>query len=380
MRRMQNPDAIGSEPTKTVYGWLPISILAGSSVLISAWLLWPGTRVFPEESPLLNQEQSIAILEDTNRALQQKADALRAALDGAMCREDGVFVMPDGNTIFGTPAPETFEPLPQEARGKADSLLPPPIAGVIPETEVGKAEPGSLLDVLQKSTVMVIADGSLGSESGTGFFVDAQHIVTNHHVVTQSGPDAQVYVTNRALGGVRRAEIIALDGPMDEVGADFALLKIDSADGHPFPIRSSAVPLTLQNVVASGFPGDVMDMDTEYRALKAGDASAVPTLTVTDGIVNTEQLVPPRMRLVIHSAPISTGNSGGPLTDMCGNVVGVNTFVQTGELRTLNFAQASISVIEFVERAGLAPSKVSENCKPLLSNSYGDRPPSSEEG
>lgn len=359
-------DRVYAEARK-VYGWAPVGVLAVSSIAIAAWLLWPGMREFPAGGDVIDAAQTEQILEDANQALRERADALRAAIDGAVCRADGVLVLPDGTTPFGTSPPEEGEAAPDRARANPGSLLPPRPARVIAPYDVGEAEPGSLLARLENGTVMVIAQGQNGEESGTGFFISETLIVTNHHVVSQSGPNTTVFVTSKALGGLREATIVATDGPLQSTGGDFALVEIADAAGTPLTIKVSATPLTLQNVVASGYPGDVLDMDSAFAALTQGDTSAVPRLTVTDGIVNTEQTIPPGLRLVVHSAPIANGNSGGPLTDMCANVVGVNTFVRTGELRNLNVAQASRNLVDFLDRAGVTVETTAEACAPMLS-------------
>jgi S1-C subfamily serine protease len=101
-----------------------------------------------------------------------------------------------------------------------------------------------------------------------------------------------------------------------------------------------------------------------------GDGGATPDLTVTSGTVNTEQsMVAPdgaAVSLVVHSAPISQGNSGGPLVDMCGRIVGVNTFVRRGQLRNLNVALASPDLLAFLAGSAAQPAVVTTPCRPQV--------------
>jgi S1-C subfamily serine protease len=53
----------------------------------------------------------------------------------------------------------------------------------------------------------------------------------------------------------------------------------------------------------------------------------LPAPLFTSGDVNTVQPQASGVSLIIHTADISPGSSGGPLVDQCGVVVGVNTFV-----------------------------------------------------
>jgi hypothetical protein len=58
------------------------------------------------------------------------------------------------------------------------------------------------------------------------------------------------------------------------------------------------------------------------------------------------------------------GDSGGPLVDYCGRVVGINTFVRRGDLRTLNCALAREDLLTFLQGTPAAPSVVTEACTP----------------
>ena len=124
--------------------------------------------------------------------------------------------------------------------------------------------------------------------------------------------------------------------------------------------------MRLQAVIAAGYPGDVLNTDREFAALREGNLSAVPELTVTDGMVNTEQDLSGTTHAVVHSAPISTGNSGGPLIDMCGRIVGVNTFVIKGPMRNLNFALASDDLVDFLADTPVKPTVSAAACHPRV--------------
>lgn len=353
-------------------GWVPLAVLLLAAGATALWLLWPGTRIFPAETVAVGDGQAVTIAEEANRALAQRADELRAAIAGGQCRSDGVLVLPDGRTPYGLepPAPEATPQQRSDAQGVADpgSLLPPPPSNVVLPPAAAGGAPGTLLGALEAGTVLVVAETAAGMELGSGFFVDDQHVVTNHHVVGDPGQAAQVYVTNHVLGELKPARVLAARGPFESTGADFAVLEVQEAHAAPFALRVAATPLTLQNVVAAGYPGDVLDIDAAFTRLMEGDASAVPSLTVTDGIVNTEQRVSATSTLVVHSAPISQGNSGGPLVDLCGRVVGVNTAVKTGELRNLTLALSSRDLAAFLEEAGVSPQVASDDCAPVVAS------------
>jgi S1-C subfamily serine protease len=253
------------------------------------------------------------------------------------------------------------------SRTQADPApaLPAPGDRVVVADTPG-AEGETLISVIEARTAMVLVRLAAGGLStGSGFFIAPDLFVTNHHVVAGADP-ANVFVINRALGRARPAEIVTSRGPFDAVGADFALLRVPGAAAPFFPLLRPGATLKLTGVIAAGYPGDVLQGDAAFAALRQGDGAAVPDLTVTDGLVNTEQDLPGRARLLVHSAPISRGNSGGPLVDLCGRVVGVNTFVRQGPMRNLNFALSTPDLIDFLGASGALTSVVTQACQPVV--------------
>jgi len=110
----------------------------------------------------------------------------------------------------------------------------------------------------------------------------------------------------------------------------------------------------------------MLQTDAAFARLQSGDLSAVPGLTVTDGVVNTEQRMGPETDVLMHSAPLSSGNSGGPLVDMCGRVVGVNTFVRQGRMQNRGFALSTGDLLAFLEGTAARPAVVSAPCAPVV--------------
>lgn len=178
-------------------------------------------------------------------------------------------------------------------------LAAPPWAGAL---DVSRVEQG---------VVRVIAEHQRGRSSGTGFIInDTGLVATNHHVI-EGGRALSVL-----LSGSRspvRAELL-----WEDSGLDLALLRARGLGGSPVPL--SRAPLEKgDGVFALGFPG---------LADKKGTALD-PTLTpgvigrLFRGSWGSSQ--PRILRIVQHSASVNPGNSGGPLLDACGAVVGVNT-------------------------------------------------------
>jgi hypothetical protein len=80
-------------------------------------------------------------------------------------------------------------------------------------------------------------------------------------------------------------------------------------------------------VIAAGYPGYLVQNDPAMKRLNEGDLSAAPELILSEGKVQVTHRSASGVPIVVHSADISQGNSGGPLVDACGRIVAINTFI-----------------------------------------------------
>ncbi len=146
---------------------------------------------------------------------------------------------------------------------------------------------------------------------GSGVVVSADGLVlTNHHVI-----DGEDDLSIRfASGAVRPSHLLGTD----PVG-DIALLRID--DAHDLPHVDLAPESALRvgtEVVAIGNPFGLGNLDD------------VPTLT--QGVLSTARMVRGDYTDAVQGdAPVNPGNSGGPLFDMYGRLLGIN-----GQIRTVS--------------------------------------------
>jgi S1-C subfamily serine protease len=189
--------------------------------------------------------------------------------------------------------------------------------------KIGNGDPKSQSDIvslLEQSTVRVIAPSGKNAMIGTGFFISKDLIVTNQHVIADGDPN-NLLITSKYLGGTPIKVTLVAKTPNHEFGnPDFALLKVTNL---PKPIQFLPIgddPPVLQNVYAAGFPGFTTDTDANQTT---------PNTVYSDGRVSVVQRQDNGISLVIHGAYISPGNSGGPLINSCGTLVGVNTFGRT---------------------------------------------------
>lgn len=166
-------------------------------------------------------------------------------------------------------------------------------------------ESGSPLDFFFRGPPM--GDRELQQQGlGSGFLVSADGlVVTNNHVVEQ----AEEIKVKTSDGRELPAKVVGTDPP-----TDLALLRID-AGGKPLPyaeLGSSAAIEVGDWVLAIGNPFGLP------RTVSAGIVSAVGRADV--GILDFEDFIQ-------TDAAVNLGNSGGPLVDLDGRVIGINTAI-----------------------------------------------------
>ena len=230
---------------------------------------------------------------------------------------------------------------PCEARDQMSPSPTPAVSSTVPSPAPAAPTRNPIKDdavtLLERACVFIVNQDAAGNIStGTGFFVAPDIIVTNAHVVARK--NRGILVTSKALGRPVLCDVIARD---EARGRDYALLKA------ALPATSSIVPpaFALQvrktdKVGSWGFPHIIGQNDPAYKRLLSGsDISAVPELTYSEGVISAVlDRTPP---LLVHTAPISPGNSGGPLVNEQGQIVGINTMITLDED---SYRQASIAI------------------------------------
>ena len=189
-----------------------------------------------------------------------------------------------------------------------------------------KSEPGVVRVNVQKSETDDVVGGV-----GSGFVFDKMgHIITYAHVVK----DATKVVVTFLDGRSYNAEIIGTDEFTDiaiiKVNADLVLL-------HPLPIGDSSNLKVGEQITAIGNPFGLSGSMTSGivsqlgRLLPSGAGYSIPDVIQTDAAINP-------------------GNSGGPLLNMRGEIVGINTAIQsaTGEFTGVGFSIPSQTVAKIV--------------------------------
>lgn len=184
------------------------------------------------------------------------------------------------------------------------------------------------------SVVSITCQGSRSASSGTGVVLSADgYIVTNAHVVENANTVSVQLTDERSF----TARLVGCDDI-----SDLAVLRIDCTDLTPAQFGDSTTLRVGDTVVAIGDP-----LGAAFRG------------TYTNGIVsaiNRDVDVNGRtMTLIQTNAALNSGNSGGPLINCYGQVVGINTmkigaFTDTAGVEGLGFAIPSTQVKEIVDQ------------------------------
>ena len=189
---------------------------------------------------------------------------------------------------------------------------------VVRQVTVGGSEPvasdglpaSEIYDRASRAVVELAVGGSQGNAQGSGFVHDADgHIVTNQHVVA-GGSSISVSFWN---GVELDAEVVGTDP-----STDLAVIRVDAPAGLLSPLRL----------------GDSSAVDVGDAVLALGSPFGLEG-TITSGIVSAlhrEMTAPNNFTItdtIQTDAAINHGNSGGPLLDSRGRVIGVNAQIES---------------------------------------------------
>jgi V8-like Glu-specific endopeptidase len=216
--------------------------------------------------------------------------------------------------------------------------------------------------------VVAVEEGEVvGFGHGSGFAVAPNRIVTNAHVVAlavQYPKDVIVGVVPSEGSRGYEARVVRVDPQRD-----LAILEMNEG-------TLPAIPLFLgpvrdgSTVVALGYPGNV-DLAT---ARSANDYIVPLPPTRSMGNYSNERPIG-GVAALLHTASIARGNSGGPLLDQCGRVIGVNTFITRADEgdSTFAFAIANRELAAFLRASGQAFNAVTAECVSMAERLAQDR-------
>jgi S1-C subfamily serine protease len=219
------------------------------------------------------------------------------------------------------------------------------------------ADIGEMQTKIDPSVVTVKTDQGLGS----GFVADAAgHIVTNYHVIEGAKKAAVQFPADKDKKLYRVEGFLAIAPQLD-----LALLKVDIGDKKLVPLAiSGAIPARGAWIATFGSPLGLSLTAAEGKISAIRSGPELMELTKRGSKSVFEDLgFDPKSTWLQHTAPMSHGNSGGPLLNSRGEVVGINTWTLP-EGQNLNFAISSPHIKDFVASAPKTPQPLSNLPEP----------------
>ncbi|MFZ0511434.1 MAG: trypsin-like peptidase domain-containing protein [Candidatus Nitrosopolaris sp.] len=194
-------------------------------------------------------------------------------------------------------------------------------------TDLFNRTENSVVQITSQPNAITLRDNSLVGEttaSGSGFVYDNQgHIITNDHVIKGH----KIVDVEFADGNTFKAKVVGIDS-----STDLAVLQI--ADNFS---NERLIPLTLGN-------SSLLQVGQEVAAI--GNPFGLQNL-MTEGIISGLRVLLPSNQtgfsipdVFVTDVPLNPGNSGGPLLNMRGEIIGINTAITSAN----QFSELSYSI------------------------------------
>lgn len=251
------------------------------------------------------------------------------------------------------------------------------------------------VESLRPSVVRIIAPDGTGSGFVIASSSDGCRVVTNHHVIEAAGDGGGVYVARLNGDKIECYEGVVL---WSDAYHDLAVVLVQGMQASPLPL-STLEPPVAEDAYALGFPGVADDGagDPEDGGARAydsfvefvtsrGNVATDPTgqatryVTASVSIGGVRRIVSSKwdmtdpieeFKIVESDVNITAGNSGGPLLNNCGEVIGVNTqrvrdaSIPVDIVRRSSHSSALISLLR---RQGIPFTSTSEPCTAAIAS------------
>ncbi len=229
-------------------------------------------------------------------------------------------------------------PAPDASQAAVDPNQTPPGNGLADFQK--RVEIKRLRELSESAVVFIQTDKG----NGTGFFVTPTLIMTNAHVVGES-ESVSVFSETLFPQTVRGQVLFRTpDRGNNLADRDYAIVEVAPQTGV-VPLKLNTSVAELDPVVSVGFPG----------LFQSFQQTGLPRLIFRSGEIIDSLPQKDGRNVIAHSAEVFQGNSGGPLLNACGHVVGINTFIiwsdpsgkQNSNKVKTDFALPSSDMIDF---------------------------------
>ena len=194
--------------------------------------------------------------------------------------------------------------------------------------------------------------------SGTGFYIDKNHILTNAHVIFYEDRDGNKHTYDELRVDFRYVRYVIEKQGVEAADhdVDLALLFDESENMYTATFRN--VPVYRgEKIALFGYP-KIFDLSYKGNAT-SGDVSGLL------GPIKSSLSHDP-LDLFQHTAPQQPGNSGGPVFDSDGNVVGISVISLSGDqIENVHFAIKFEAIQKFLNDNGIDANSVSKDIEDM---------------
>ena len=184
-----------------------------------------------------------------------------------------------------------------------------------------------------------------GNSMGSGFAIGENCIITNAHVINN-----QYDVRIETYGGeMKRAFIVSMDERID-----IAVIGVPDGSFTPLHVADLSKVNVGDDVYAIGAPNSL-------------------AFTLTKGVVSSKERLVSRQKYIQTDAAINTGNSGGPLLNDAGEVIGVNSY-KMSDSEGIGLAIPIDVVVSFLETGEIELNESGNVIEPVIEDSPTDLP------
>jgi len=245
-----------------------------------------------------------------------------------------------------------------------------PVAGTEVAVGSGGSQPvtlphltkNAIVSRLSAATALVFGRTKDGLVTGSAFWVAPGILISNRHVVEGVEQGGLLVIrsgSSRPLPGT----VVAATETSVVGELDVAVIRVPLTEGvTTLSFSPSVVP--LMDVVAAGFPGFAVKRDLAFwNRVKSNDWTA-PSNVITSGQVSSVQSPLGQTEILMHTAQIYSGDSGGPLIDYCGRVVGMNTYrlADAKKQENANFAISASTIMIFLRDRAIPFQSAAGDC------------------